>query len=69
MYMFLNRAVTLAFVFMLTASQVFAQDALEGKVVAQQDWIDRLPIIIGIVVVTIVIDVVFVVAFRKPQNQ
>ncbi|MGJ3241310.1 MAG: hypothetical protein ACFE0Q_21565 [Anaerolineae bacterium] len=52
----------------LTTAQAFAQEAVEGRVVSQQDWIDRMPVIIAILIITVLIDVVFVMAFRKNDH-
>lgn len=65
-----RKCLILVLFFTLTSLPVLAQEASgQGRVVSQQDWLDRMPIIIGVVVITILIDVVFIVGFRKREQK
>jgi hypothetical protein len=65
-----RKCLILVLLLTLTSLPVLAQETSgQGRVVSQQDWLDRMPIIIGVVVITILIDVVFIVGFRKREQK
>ena len=70
MFNSVRKCLILVILLTLASLPVLAQETSgQGRVVSQQDWLDRMPIIIGVVVITILIDVVFIVGFRKREQK
>lgn len=69
MLRFINTKIAVLILLVLTSLPTLAQEVSEqGRIVSQQDWLDRMPIIIGVVIITILIDVAFIVGFRKREQ-